>query len=210
MLKHSKSQETNYTSITKGRPSELFILNNPFTLVSTAFGDDPLLAMQNPDCYFIEDVQQEKKAGDIILTKIMADGTTAITRGDVKAAHWPNEKNVALEISKPAYFDEERQKAIPQQNGWFAKRGVDWYAFVYVDKDKNPVRVVGVKEEELWSFYHNNKERYKPWIMASGDEASCALVPYLDILQNCPSAQATYFHPSGEIDYSRTNTACKT
>jgi|LSQX01.3.fsa_nt_gb hypothetical protein len=66
----------------------------------------------------------------------MDNGKQIETKGDVKAIHAPYDTNVILEL------EQLFKRSNKWVDGWFNKRLVGWYSFVFNDIMKNPYRTV--------------------------------------------------------------------
>ncbi len=185
MIQKRFNQCVSETQDEKGRRSEIFIQNNYQIVAECVFGDNPHYIRQHPEKFICEDVAKQCLGWDFVLTKVLDNGKRIEIKGDVKAIHAPYDTNVLLELEQ--LYDGSSQWV----KGWFTKRAVAVYPFVFNDKHENPTRTVQVLETELWKMYHDRKHKYQHRIIPDkdGKKARCALVPYRDILRYCPSAK---------------------
>ncbi|MGI6687989.1 MAG: hypothetical protein ACOX6Y_06505 [Christensenellales bacterium] len=187
--------ETAYATI--GKSAEQFILDEEYIIAAKIFGDSVSDVLHNRSNYSIVDVSSLHRAGDIVFLKTTMSSSDEVSvleqRVEVKAISYPYKKNVVLETKLPAYIDARSGQFIPEQAGFFLKRGVDWYAFVYNDIEGYPQRLMLVNENELWNYYQENKEKYPAFPMGYGmNKAYCLLIPCCEIEKHCESTKIIY------------------
>lgn len=191
-----KRKEINETYMKKGKSAEDFLLADKEDLCALVFGDDIYDVCCNLSTYEITNVAHEHKSGDIIVSKHMATesgvGFTSTKRVDVKAVSYPFQNNIVVEVRLLAYKDKKTGNIVPSQDGWLYKDGADYYAFVYKDEAEKAQRVLVVSASQLKELYEKNKQSYR---VIDKDNAECALIPVIDVVENCKDARF-FFHGS--------------
>ncbi|MPM57848.1 hypothetical protein SDC9_104672 [bioreactor metagenome] len=187
MIVINKKKEINESYKRVGKSAEDYAIQMGDFLASHITGYSVLQFDLNDDLYDVKSIASKHKRGDIKLTtRLFIDGKqveeTYIIEVKKNATCFNN--RLVLEHHLYSYIDETTGRVVPERKGWFDKRGVDYYLFIYNDNNSNEEQMIFVKESELWDCYQNNIESIKSSTIQNG---WCSLIPCSMIIENCPS-----------------------